>query len=82
MEHGPAAAAAPDKVDVRRGRVQERKIDFDPWVLVPPYDDAGAISVQEEDGGFLGRGLEEMVLDREVEEGRVRGRDVDLERCL
>lgn len=80
MEHGPAAATAADKADNRCvGRVQEGKVDFDPGVLVTSDDNAGAVCVQEEHDRLFGGGLEEVVLDREVEEGRVRGGDVDLE---
>jgi hypothetical protein len=77
VEDGAASAAAADEVDwsveagfwqrgailFAGGGVEEGKVYFEPGVLVAADDDAGAVFVEEEDGGVCGRGLQEVVFD-------------------
>ena len=84
VEDGAAAGATADEGDFlgrRWGQAlgEERVVDFEPGVLVAAEDDAGGVGVEEEDGGGRGGGLEEGVLEGEVEEGVGGGGAVDLE---
>ncbi|KFY39574.1 hypothetical protein V495_05884 [Pseudogymnoascus sp. VKM F-4514 (FW-929)] len=60
VEDGAASGAAADKGDGIFGggwkRVaEEREVGFYPGVLVAAYDYAGAVGIEEEDGGGWGR---------------------------
>lgn len=83
VEDGAAARAAPDKLDgtIRVCELGELgEVCFDPWVLVAPEHDARRVDIQEKDCRVGRRRLQQVVLDREVEErvGRVREVDLDL----
>lgn len=56
--------------------VEEGEVDFQPRVLVAADDDAGAILIEEENRRVWGRGLEQVVFDREIEVWVVGGGDV------
>ena len=83
VEDRAATRAAPDEphslvMAAAAGVGQAREVGLQPGVLVAAEDDAGGVAVQQQHDGVRRRGLQQVVLDGEVDEGVARAEDVDL----